>query len=67
MLRQPRTFCEAGRSATLVKLKSFVTDEARVVGHEPGKGRSKGRLGATQPSGELALDDLMDARRTVGH
>jgi DNA ligase-1 len=46
MLRQPRSPYEVGRSATLLKVKSFQDAEARVVGHEPGKGRHKGRLGA---------------------
>ncbi len=31
---------------TLLKVKHFQDAEARVVGHEPGKGRHKGRLGA---------------------
>jgi DNA ligase-1 len=46
MLRQPGSQYEVGRSTTLLKIKSFVDSEARVVGHEPGKGRHKGRLGA---------------------
>ena len=46
MFRQPGSHYEAGRSATLLKVKSFTDAEARVVGHEPGKGRHKGRLGA---------------------
>jgi DNA ligase-1 len=46
MLRQPGSKYEAGRSMTLLKIKSFYDAEARVVGHEPGKGRHKGRLGA---------------------
>jgi DNA ligase-1 len=46
MLRQPGSKYEAGRSLTLLKIKSFVDSEARVVGHEPGKGRHQGRLGA---------------------
>ena len=37
---------EAGRSATLLKVKTFHDAEARVVGHEAGKGRHAGRLGA---------------------
>ena len=35
-----------GRSATLLKVKTFHDAEARVVGHLPGAGRHKGRLGA---------------------
>lgn len=46
MLRQPGSKYEIGRSMTLLKIKSFIDSEARVVGHEPGKGRHKGRLGA---------------------
>ena len=46
MLRQPGSVYVAGRSATLLKVKSFLDSDAVVVGHEPGKGRHKGRLGA---------------------
>ena len=46
MLRQPGSAYEVGRSLTLLKVKSFRDDEARVVGHQPGAGRHKGRLGA---------------------
>ena len=46
MLRQPGSRYEAGRSATLLKVKSFRDAEARVVGHQAGAGRHKGRLGA---------------------
>ncbi|MDB5313279.1 MAG: ligase [Gemmataceae bacterium] len=46
MLRQPGSKYEAGRSSTLLKVKSFRDDEAVVIGHEPGKGRHAGRLGA---------------------
>ncbi len=46
MLRQPGSGYEAGRSPTLLKVKQFQDAEARVVGHEPGAGRHKGRLGA---------------------
>lgn len=46
MLRRPGSQYEVGRSTTLLKVKSFVDSEARVLGHEPGKGRHKGRLGA---------------------
>ncbi len=46
MLRQPRSKYEAGRSSTLLKVKTFHDAEARVVGHQPGAGRHKGRLGA---------------------
>jgi DNA ligase 1 len=46
MLRQPASKYAAGRSTSLLKIKSFIDDEAKVIGHEPGKGRHKGRLGA---------------------
>ncbi len=48
MLRQPRSKYEIGRSATLLKVKSFLDAEGRVVGHKAGAGRHKGRLGALQ-------------------
>jgi DNA ligase 1 len=46
MLRQPGSMYEAGRSSTLLKVKTFHDAEGRVVEHLPGKGRHKGRLGA---------------------
>ncbi|HET6878888.1 MAG TPA: DNA ligase [Pirellulales bacterium] len=46
MLRQPGSPYEAGRSPTLLKVKTFHDAEARVVEHLPGTGRHKGRLGA---------------------
>jgi DNA ligase-1 len=46
MLRQPGSKYVAGRSATLLKVKSFRDDEAVVIGHQPGAGRHEGRLGA---------------------
>jgi len=46
MLRQPGSRYEAGRSQTLLKVKTFHDAEGRVVGHEDGKGKHKGRLGA---------------------
>jgi DNA ligase-1 len=46
MLRQPGSWYVAGRSSTLLKVKSFQDAEACVVGHEPGRGRHQGRLGA---------------------
>lgn len=46
MLRKPGSLYEVGRSSTLLKVKSFHDREARVVGHVPGAGRHKGRLGA---------------------
>ncbi|MCW5804858.1 MAG: DNA ligase [Deltaproteobacteria bacterium] len=46
MLRRPGSKYEVGRSQTLLKVKTFHDAEARVVGHSPGTGRHKGRLGA---------------------
>lgn len=46
MLRQPESSYEAGRSYTLLKVKNFHDAEAEVIGHQPGKGKHKGRLGA---------------------
>ncbi len=46
MLRQPESPYEIGRSWTLLKVKSFQDAEAVVIGHQPGAGRHKGRLGA---------------------
>ena len=48
MLRQPESLYQIGRSSTLLKVKSFKDDEAVVIGHIPGTGRHKGRLGALQ-------------------
>ncbi len=60
MARQPRSRYEAGRSSTLLKVKSFRDAEARVVGHAPGAGRHKGRLGA------LAVELADGTRFNVG-
>ena len=46
MLRRPGSRYEAGRSETLLKVKSFLDTEARIVGYQAGTGRHKGRLGA---------------------
>src|SRR5687768_13141617 len=46
MLRQPGSKYEVGRSATLLKVKSFRDAEAVVVSHLAGAGKHKGRLGA---------------------
>ena len=46
MLRQPGSKYETGRSATLLKVKTFKDAEAEVIGHQAGAGRHKGRLGA---------------------
>ncbi|MBW2731197.1 MAG: DNA ligase [Deltaproteobacteria bacterium] len=46
MLRQPASRYVAGRSATLLKVKSFHDAEGRVKEHLPGMGKHEGRLGA---------------------
>lgn len=46
MMRRPGSKYEVGRSHTLLKVKSFKDAEARVIGHAPGAGKHKGRLGA---------------------
>jgi DNA ligase-1 len=46
MLRRPRSMYEVGRSSSLLKVKTFHDTEARVIGHAPGAGKHKGRLGA---------------------
>jgi DNA ligase-1 len=46
MARRPRSKYEVGRSASLLKVKSFHDAEARVVAHAAGAGKHKGRLGA---------------------
>lgn len=48
MLRQPGSLYVAGRSSTLLKVKTFIDAEARVIGHLAGAGRHRGRLGALQ-------------------
>jgi DNA ligase-1 len=46
MLRRAGSRYESGRSATLLKVKSFHDAEARVLAHQEGAGRHRGRLGA---------------------
>jgi len=46
MLRRPKSKYEIGRSQSLLKVKTFHDSEARVIGHAPGSGKHKGRLGA---------------------
>jgi DNA ligase-1 len=46
MMRKAGSRYESGRSATLLKVKSFFDAEARVLKHLEGAGRHKGRLGA---------------------
>jgi DNA ligase-1 len=60
MLRQPASRYEIGRSMTLLKVKSFRDDEARVVQHLPGAGRHTGRLGA------LLVETASGTRFSIG-
>ena len=58
----------AGRSSDIVKLTSHANAEALVVGHEPGKGKYAGMVGALQvqtPEGKLFRlgSGLSDAQR----
>jgi DNA ligase-1 len=46
MLREPGSRYVAGRSTTLLKVKSFRDAEAVVIGHTAGQGRHEGRVGA---------------------
>ena len=48
MLRQPGSAYVAGRSSTLLKVKSFLDTEARVIGYTKGAGRHAGRVGALE-------------------
>jgi len=46
MLREPGSLYEGCCSSTLLKVKTFLDDEAIVIGYEDGKGRHKGRVGS---------------------
>ena len=46
MLRDKTARYEAFRSSTLLKVKKWYDAEAVVIGHQPGKGRHKGRMGS---------------------
>ncbi len=46
MLRDPASQYERKRSNTLLKVKSFLDADATVIGHQPGTGKHRGRLGA---------------------
>lgn len=68
MMRRPNSSYEVGRSYSLLKVKSFHDAEARVIGHQPGTGKHKGRLGALlveMPNGkQFAIGTgLTDAER----
>jgi DNA ligase 1 len=68
MLRQPGSPYIAGRSTSLLKVKSFLDAEARIVGYSAGAGRHAGRIGALEvelPNGTLFSvgTGLSDAER----
>ena len=46
MLRDPDSLYVGNRSTSLLKVKRWYDAEAKVIGHQPGKGRHKGRMGA---------------------
>ena len=46
MMRRPGSKYESGRSTSLLKVKTFHDAEGRVIDHEGGRGKHKGRLGA---------------------
>lgn len=46
MMRQPGSRYEAGRSHSLLKVKTFHDAEAKVLEYLPGTGKHKGRMGA---------------------
>uniref|UniRef100_A0A6A7GCJ1 3-ketoacyl-CoA synthase 17 n=1 Tax=Hirondellea gigas TaxID=1518452 RepID=A0A6A7GCJ1_9CRUS len=48
MLRKPGSSYEHKRSSTLLKVKMFHDEEARVVGHKPGKGRCANMMGGLE-------------------
>lgn len=69
VLHRANALWSPGRSDTLLKLKPQPDEDARVVGHLPGKGRHSGRLGALlleMPNGQrFALGTgFTDAQRT---
>ena len=46
MLRKPGSLYERRRSSSLLKVKDFFDDEAKIVGYKPGEGKYRGQLGA---------------------
>jgi DNA ligase-1 len=58
IVRQPNALYSAGRSAHILKVKSYQDAEARVLAHLPGKGRNVGRLGSLL----VELDDGTEFR-----
>ncbi len=46
MLRHPTAAHRGGRTPDLLKVKTFLDDEALVIDHEPGKGKYVGKVGS---------------------
>lgn len=46
MLRDPKSIYEHKRSKTLLKVKSYHDDDAKIIGYEEGVGRCVGMVGA---------------------
>lgn len=46
MLRQPKSLYDIGKSNTLLKVKNFIDDEARILGYNKGSGKNKGMVGS---------------------
>lgn len=46
MLRQPGSMYEGKRSETLLKVKSYISSDATVIGYEPGKGKQVNKMGS---------------------
>jgi len=53
MLRKPNSHYHVGRSSTLLKVKTFHDTDAVVIGHQAGRGKHKGKMGAL----EIELED----------
>lgn len=46
IVRDPKAIYKAGRSIKILKVKTFLDDEAEVIGINPGKGKFKGLMGS---------------------
>mmetsp|Transcript_24193 Transcript_24193/g.42992 ORF Transcript_24193/g.42992 Transcript_24193/m.42992 type:complete len:549 (-) Transcript_24193:206-1852(-) len=56
MLREPGSNYDNFRSWSLLKVKTFYDDEAVVIGHEEGKGRNQGVMGALRVRGNNGIE-----------
>jgi DNA ligase-1 len=70
MLKHPTNPYTGGRNSNHLKVKEFNDAEAVVVGHEPGKGKHTGRMGALLCADECGREirigtGFTDAQRTV--